>query len=694
MSTDRNAPCPCGSGLKYKKCCLPKQQSAAPVDAGWLRMRRTEGELTHRLSLLLDRDYGRESVARAWDEYTLWPEPPADPRQWPEFDSSFVPWLLFDWEPGRFEPKRRRQRATIPLISPARHLIERRGADLDSYELRYLEEACGQPFTFCQVMGADPGRQLTLRDIFRRRDVTVHEQQASKTLRPGQIIYTKITTMDGESVMLGCAPIALSGRRFDTITQARDAILGRRGAPDKLMRKYDVELRQLYLDLREAEFNSAPPTLQNTDGDPLALMRLDFELACSPQEALDALLPMTGENDPAAFASDCHRDAKGVLVAANIPWLRAKGTLRSAQNTVLAELDIRAGRLAVRVNSQRRADAVRAEIAARLGDRARFKGSVVESVEQMMAAGPAARESDDDDLQQLPEVQAMLARMSREHWATWPDIPVPALRGRTPRQAARTAAGRERLEALLLEFAGRELPSGVPGPDIEALRRELGLDREQPAARKPAMSVVDLTHFTDARGRLPRLAVQAQEIVDRSTNCPNTTPQPTDIPCRRRPGRQPCPGRLLAHQEPATGEIRWSCPACGDAGVIHHWQGTAHDHGGRPFLPQVTRITLETGFQRRPGDAAELKKLTFEGAAVTEALRRAVLDNRITELEGEYGDPAVGSPMQVDRLEIEYDAGTTRITVYNRAIMLVHTDDEQMRRLHRICGVIERANER
>jgi SWIM/SEC-C metal-binding protein len=23
---DRNAPCPCGSGLKYKKCCLPKER--------------------------------------------------------------------------------------------------------------------------------------------------------------------------------------------------------------------------------------------------------------------------------------------------------------------------------------------------------------------------------------------------------------------------------------------------------------------------------------------------------------------------------------------------------------------------------------------------------------------------------------------------------------------------------------------
>ena len=584
MSTDRNAPCPCGSGLKYKKCCLPKQQAAAPVEAGWLRMRRTEGELTDRLSALTHRDYGRESVAMAWDEYTLWHEPPADPQEWPEFETSFIPWLLFDWAPGRFEPKGRRRRATIPLVSPARHLIERRGADLDSYELRYLEEACGQPFTFCQVISAESGRRLTLRDILRQRDVTVHERQASKTLLPGQIIYAKITTMDGESVMLGCAPIALSGRCFDAIAQAREAIMRRRKKPaDHLLRERDVDLRQLYLDLRELELNPAPPSMQNTDGDPLQLTRLDFDLACPPQAALDALLPLTGENDPAMFANVCEHDAKGVLVSADIPWIRARSAHRSAPNTLLAALEIRTGRLTVHVNSQRRADAVRAEIAARLGDRAPFKGTVVESFEQMMAAGPSAHAGEHEELEGLPEVQAMLERMSRQHWATWPDVPLPALRGRTPRQAARTAAGRERLEALLLEFEGHgSAPGAPPGPDVAALRRDLGLDRALSPARKSAMTSVDLTHFSDERGRQSPLIVQMRAVVAASTTHPATTPQPTDVPCRRRPQHQPCPGRLHAHQEPARGEIHWFCPVCRDAGLIHHWQGTPHDRGGRP----------------------------------------------------------------------------------------------------------------
>ena len=54
---------------------------------------------------------------------------------------------------------------------------------------------------------------------------------------------------------------------------------------------------------------------------------------------------------------------------------------------------------------------------------------------------------------------------------------MPALGRRTPRQAAKTVRGRERLEALLADYVQK----GVGGrnafePDIGALRQKLGLE--------------------------------------------------------------------------------------------------------------------------------------------------------------------------------------------------------------------------
>jgi hypothetical protein len=62
----------------------------------------------------------------------------------------------------------------------------------------------------------------------------------------------------------------------------------------------------------------------------------------------------------------------------------------------------------------------------------------------------------------------------------WLDEPLPALRGRTPRQAAAARpAERAVLETLLRQFeydAGRPAPEGKPAIDTAWLRRELDLD--------------------------------------------------------------------------------------------------------------------------------------------------------------------------------------------------------------------------
>ena len=39
MSTGRNEPCPCGSGRKYKRCCLAAEEAATAQAPGSARVR-------------------------------------------------------------------------------------------------------------------------------------------------------------------------------------------------------------------------------------------------------------------------------------------------------------------------------------------------------------------------------------------------------------------------------------------------------------------------------------------------------------------------------------------------------------------------------------------------------------------------------------------------------------------------------
>ena len=47
----RNDPCPCGSGNKYKKCCLPKEEGVEREQLAKVEARRAESAAAHRLPL-------------------------------------------------------------------------------------------------------------------------------------------------------------------------------------------------------------------------------------------------------------------------------------------------------------------------------------------------------------------------------------------------------------------------------------------------------------------------------------------------------------------------------------------------------------------------------------------------------------------------------------------------------------------
>jgi len=73
--TGRNDPCPCGSGKKYKHCCLSNSAIAFPgpnrSDTPWNRQRDASDNLTAQLQRHLERDMPElgDFVLDAWMEF-------------------------------------------------------------------------------------------------------------------------------------------------------------------------------------------------------------------------------------------------------------------------------------------------------------------------------------------------------------------------------------------------------------------------------------------------------------------------------------------------------------------------------------------------------------------------------------------------------------------------------------------------
>ncbi len=479
--TGRNDPCPCGSGKKYKKCCMSREKPEV-ANLTWPKMRRTEGELITRLLRHVEKYYGPEAIQEAWDDFTVDKDLPMDFETEPELDTIFIPWFVFNWMPDNTGVDEAEHYPEMPV---AEHYLEKFGKRLDPFQRRFIEEAVSQPYSFFQVKDFVPGESMRLRDIFLDREVTVLERQASKVVRKGSILFTRIITMNETSIMLGTAPTLIPSSWFYELIDMREGLREEFPQLDQdLLHVFDKVMRTLYYDIREVIDNPPAPVMQNSDGDALQFTKLYYTLQCSPQAALEALASLSLSDADTCRESGVF-DEKGELISIRFPWLReGNKQLGPDRNTVLGHIEIDGDQLTIDVNSQQRAETIRDEVTRRLGERAVFRNARIESTEKMLEERQNMPESEraaqarqtSEELMELPEVQQELRNIAREYWNEWLDKPIPILAGQTPREAAKTPLGRERLEEFFLDYENR---SGIPEPfkqDIGAIRKKLGLE--------------------------------------------------------------------------------------------------------------------------------------------------------------------------------------------------------------------------
>jgi hypothetical protein len=124
------------------------------------------------------------------------------------------------------------------------------------------------------------------------------------------------------------------------------------------------------------------------------------------------------------------------------------------------------------VNSDERAAELRELVAAALPDAELVDDDLREFGEALENVDPAAAPPPLD--QNDPAIRQVLEQFVLEQERRWLDESIPALGGRTPREAAADPIGREELTQLLDSFPG-PTPDNPGTFDPDRLRRALGL---------------------------------------------------------------------------------------------------------------------------------------------------------------------------------------------------------------------------
>jgi tetratricopeptide (TPR) repeat protein len=452
----RNERCWCGSGKKYKKCHLAADEELERSD----RIGRPESSDTEPLHArlhrrLIDCDKQWRSKADMTEAALLYfgrrleelgPQPDE------ALLGGFFEWYFHDFRP----------------TSTGRTLLEeylRRTGRLTAAERELLEAWRDARFGIWETQRIEEGKGVELRDLVAGDRVFVHDVSCSRSLVRWDCILSRIYRSDGRWYLAGIGisvpRTLLPGLMEQIERESREA-----GAPaaafvranshrwhrvaDEIARKQFAELRVVNAEGDDLEFSAAVYQVQ--DEAPLI-------------SALETVAPFEVEEG----------EAPGVR---SFAWLE-QGT--DGPRRSYGRIEVRDGRLRLECNSRKRLEIGRQLVEQYGGAWLRHLGDSFQSLDAMKrkVREEKPRRKAEREPSLPPEVEReLLSKIKREHYERWADERLPALGGRTPREAAGSEKGRRALEDLLRTMENAEERARREGDvafDFSVVRKSLGM---------------------------------------------------------------------------------------------------------------------------------------------------------------------------------------------------------------------------
>jgi SEC-C motif len=450
---ERNDPCWCGSGRKYKKCHLEaderaEREAAGPasgnqktIDAEFDSLRRKVGELLRTLS---------ENESRTAITEFFGPE---------SMDQDMGAALLLDWMVhDRISDKFGR--------TVLEEYLSRNADRLTQPERKFLESSARSYVDLFEVRELDPGVSMEVRSLTSGENSFVYETGMSKKLSRWDGLLARM--IDGERGLEFSGPGSQIPRdQLEPLRSWMEEDRRRTGLswPVYLKRQWPRICAQRKV-IAEEWMQSF--RLTNGDGDELVLTLAFYRVA--NRGALIASL---------RSAIDIDESEEGT----SFVWLG--GPASEEGRTVLGSMRVVGGELTLECNSRERLERGKKMLAELAGSAVEFQKEEITAQEELkrgvMVSPPSARPSRDKDSRDkvLAEVERpVVGEYLERHYAKWPDMKLPALDGKTPRQAVKNAAGKRKVAELLKQLENgeqRKRKAGEYAYDVSRLRRELGI---------------------------------------------------------------------------------------------------------------------------------------------------------------------------------------------------------------------------
>lgn len=411
--TGRNDDCPCGSGRKYKKCCLAKEQEASRSEEPPSHVEQRDiPQIIHLLE------------TRMADEFRL-----AMTRMVTPDSVVYLP-ALSEEDPELFGT------VHVAIVEAAVAHMARSGAAfrlgnrLTAVQARYMDQLASNTMRIWRVVEVRPGEGMTVEEVGTGHREIVVEASGSRSVVPWQLVAARV----------------IHDMPFPTFAN--------------LFLLADKDLDR---------YGSGRPSVVDPDvRDPAVLLELELvrdfvRRSVSPRSEMPQLVD-EGSQAPMEFVHDRFTllDERGFRAALEkrdeveldpedeAHWIRFQD-LGNEVSRALCHLELTGNVLQMVSRSRKAATENRAWLKGVCGDTMKFRSRRIDDPRDMVGKVPK-------EPKRAP-VQAPMEfweRMYRQQYSDWAGSPLPLFEGRSPREMARTVDGRRKVLDLVRSYQAQE----------------------------------------------------------------------------------------------------------------------------------------------------------------------------------------------------------------------------------------------
>jgi hypothetical protein len=456
----RNAPCPCGSGIKFKKCCLPKelgkQQPAKTYHDHCLEL---VDSLRAKILQFMKRNRYDQYIEEVFGEYWRTLEPGLAP---PEMDKTeylqFLEWYIHDYPiPGHGSPVIQLFLESNPKLSAEERQV------LQDWQTAYI--------SVFQIEDVEPGKGILAEDIFSGEEVFLSDVSISQQTRKWELITLRKVKVLEEWQASAVGSKEPPRYKEEIYRLVMDHFSDYQKHVPKadlptFLREKGYLLNQRFLTLKAKP--SQLPKILTSSGEELTFWESRYELD-DFDEATNRL-----ESEEDFEETDIVEDSQGKRVKAVYEWLERGKSIQKIKDVkplegpilksfftrgpgreayrLLGTVILEPGQLVLKAQGRKRLAVGKGVVEKLLSGMIRHRLDAVRSLESMLQDRP--EKTAEKPVKGIPrEVkQAILKDMFDSHYREWLDTPLPALSGKTPRRAVKVKEGRRQVENLLREM--------------------------------------------------------------------------------------------------------------------------------------------------------------------------------------------------------------------------------------------------